>query len=145
MTRAPVNKTSAEFSSKTLEAGRAIRREVLGADYVDRKASTTGTFAKPFADLMTEYCWGAVWGRPGLSRRDRSLLNLGMLCALNRSDELAAHINGALNNGITPEEMREAFMQVGVYCGMPAAMGAFRIARQVFEESGLVFEEKPAP
>jgi 4-carboxymuconolactone decarboxylase len=128
-------------SNKTLETGRAIRREVLGADYVERKAATSWPFAKPYADLVTEYCWGAVWARPGLGRRDRSLLNLGMLAALNRSEELALHIGGALNNGVTPEEIREAFLQVGVYCGAPAGMEAFRIARKVFEERGLVFDE----
>jgi 4-carboxymuconolactone decarboxylase len=128
-------------SNKTLEAGRTIRREVLGADYVDRKATTAWSFAKPYQELLTEYCWGAVWGRPGLSRRDRSLLNIGMLAALNRNDELELHIGGALNNGVTVEEIREAFLQIGVYCGAPVGLAAFKAARKVFEERGLVFEE----
>lgn len=128
--------------TERMEAGRALRREVMGAEHVDRGAATAWPFAKPYADLVTEYCWGAVWSRPGLSRRDRSLLNLGMLAALNRSEELALHIGGALNNGVTPEEIREAFLQVGVYCGAPAGMEAFRAARKVFEARGIVPDEK---
>jgi 4-carboxymuconolactone decarboxylase len=124
-----------------LEVGRAIRREVLGSEYVDRGATAAWPFAQPYLDLVTEYVWGAVWSRPGLSRRDRSLLNLGMLTALNRSQELAVHIGAALNNGVTPEEIREALLQAGVYCGAPAGLEAFRVARQVFEQRGLKLDE----
>ena len=128
--------------SKTLELGRKNRREVLGGDIVDRGAKAAWDFAQPYQELIEEYCWGAVWGRPGLSRRDRSLLNLGMLVALGRSNQLALHIHGALNNGITPEEIREVFMQTGVYCGAPAGQEAFRVAREVFKERGLALDEK---
>jgi 4-carboxymuconolactone decarboxylase len=85
-------------------------------------------------ELVTEYCWGAVWTRPGLVPRDRSLVNLGMLVALNRPDELRVHLRGALNNGVTVAEIQEVILQAGVYCGMPAALDAFRIAGSVIEE-----------
>jgi 4-carboxymuconolactone decarboxylase len=120
-----------------LETGRAIRREVLGGELVDRQATTAWKFAEPYRNFVTEVAWGAIWGRPGLSRRDRSLLCLGMLAAMGKGDELNLHIRGALNNGLTPEELREVFMQVGAYCGAPAGLEAFRRLRQVFEEMGI--------
>jgi 4-carboxymuconolactone decarboxylase len=129
--------------SKTWEQGRKIRREVLGAEQVERGAKAAWAFAEPYQELVEEYCWGAVWGRPGLSRRDRSLLNLGMLVALNRANQLAVHIHGALNNGVTPEEIREVFMQAGIYCGVPAGHEGLRVAREVFKERGIALEEKP--
>ena len=131
------------MSSEDFKVGDAIRREVLGSDYVDRKAATTWSFAKPHQELLTEYIWGAVWSRPGLSRRDRSLLNLGILAASNRSEELAIHMNGALNNGVTPEEIREVCIQIGAYCGGPAGLEALRTARKVFEERGVILAETP--
>lgn len=116
------------------DAGLAIRREVVGADYVDRSLASADDFNLPFQELITEYAWGAVWGRPGLERKTRSMLNLVMLTALNRPHELELHVRGALTNGVTRDEMREIFMHASVYCGVPAALDAFRVARKVFAE-----------
>jgi 4-carboxymuconolactone decarboxylase len=118
------------------DEGLAIRREVLGDAYVDRALAGSDAFGGPMQELVTEYCWGAVWGRPGLDRRTRSLLNLAMLSALDRPHELRVHLRGALNNGCTPEEIREVFLQVAIYCGVPAGVDAFRIAREVLAEDG---------
>jgi 4-carboxymuconolactone decarboxylase len=126
-----------ETSSPKSQAGRQVRREVLGADYVDRRAATAWPFAKPYVELLEEYCWGTIWADPGLSRRDRSLLTLGMLIASHRNDELVVHLGGALNNGLTPEELRAACIQMGVYCGVPAGMEALRALRRVLEERGI--------
>ena len=130
-------------SNKGLEAGRAMRRKVLGGELVDQGAKAAWPFAQPYMDFITEHVWGAVWTRPGLSPRDRSLLNLGMLAAMGRGQELGIHLNGALNNGLTAEEIREIFIQVGAYCGAPLGQEAFRVARKVFEERGLTPEKKP--
>lgn len=118
------------------EAGKKVRREVLGADYVDRRAATAWPFAKPYQELLEEYCWGTIWASPGLSRRDRSLLTLGMLIASHRNEELLVHLGGALNNGLKPEELREACLQMGIYCGVPAGMEALRALRKVLDERG---------
>ena len=124
-----------ELHSKLFEAGLKTRREVVGDAYVE-KALEAGSsdFAKPMQELVTEFCWGAVWNRPGLERKQRSLLNIGMLCALNRGPELGNHIRGAINNGLTPVEIREAILQVSVYVGMPAGLEGFKIAERVIEE-----------
>jgi 4-carboxymuconolactone decarboxylase len=116
------------------DEGLRMRRQVLGDAYVQRSLDNATEFTQPMQELVTEYCWGAVWTRPGLVPRDRSLVNLGMLVALNRPDELKVHIRGALNNGVEPDEIQEALLQAGVYCGMPAALDAFRIAAAVLEE-----------
>jgi 4-carboxymuconolactone decarboxylase len=116
------------------DKGLAARKDVLGAEYVERAFKSADDFSLPFQEFVTEYCWGAIWTREGLSRKTRSMLNLGMLSALNRSHELKLHIRGALNNGVTREELREVLLQVAVYCGVPAAVEAFRIAREVFAE-----------
>lgn len=116
------------------EKGLAIRREVLGEDYVDSTLSGTDEFAWPLQEFVTKYCWGEVWGRPGLDRKTRSLLNLGMLTALNRPHEFRIHVRGAIRNGVTKSEIREVLLQAAVYCGVPAAMEGFKLARQVFEE-----------
>jgi 4-carboxymuconolactone decarboxylase len=116
------------------EEGLAMRRQVLGDEYVQQSLDAATDFTRPMQELVTDYCWGAVWSRPGLPPRDRSLLNLGMLVALNRPDELRVHLRGALTNGVTVAEIREVIMQAGVYCGMPAALDAFRIAGAVIEE-----------
>jgi 4-carboxymuconolactone decarboxylase len=118
------------------EKGLGIRREVLGADYVNNSINTADDFNRPFQELVTEYCWGAVWGRPGLPRKTRSMLNLAMLVALNRPHELKLHLRGALTNGVTKEEIQEVLMQTAIYCGVPAAVDAFRTAREVFKEAG---------
>lgn len=116
------------------DKGREIRTAVLGEAYVQEAADGPDDFTGPFQDLVTEYCWGAVWGREGLSRKTRSMLNLAMLAALNRPTELRTHVRGALTNGVTPEEIREIFMQVAVYAGVPAAVEAFRTARAAFDD-----------
>ncbi|ANI41720.1 carboxymuconolactone decarboxylase family protein [Mycolicibacterium vaccae] len=118
----------------TYEKGREIRTAVLGKEYVQRAAANADEFSQPLQDLVTEYCWGAVWGREGLSLKTRSMLNLAMLAALNRPQELATHIRGALSNGVTPDEIREIFLQVGVYAGIPAAVDSFRVAKAAFAE-----------
>ncbi|MBK6469634.1 MAG: carboxymuconolactone decarboxylase family protein [Betaproteobacteria bacterium] len=117
--------------------GLQTRRDVLGADYVDAAIAGADDFNRPLQELVTQYCWGDVWNRPGLDRRTRSLLNLAMLTALNRPHELKLHIKGALNNGVTKDEMREVFLQALVYCGAPAAVDSFRTAREVFKELGV--------
>ena len=115
------------------DKGREIRTAVLGEAYVQKAAGSADDFTGPFQDLVTEYCWGAVWGREGLPRKTRSMLNLAMLAVLNRPDELGTHVRGALTNGVTREEIREIFMQVAVYAGVPAAVEAFRTARAAFD------------
>lgn len=122
------------MDERTYETGWAIRSAVLGADYVANAAAQADDFSAPLQDLVTEYCWGAVWGRDGLSRQTRSMLNLAMLAVLNRPHELRTHVRGALTNGVTREEIREVFLQVGVYAGIPAAVDGFRLAREVFTE-----------
>jgi 4-carboxymuconolactone decarboxylase len=120
--RNKIHAAKVDEAHRTLfEEGLAIRRSVAGDSYVDASlASHTSTFSKPLQELVTEVGWGWIWSRPGLSRKQRSLLNLGMLCALNRSTELGVHIRGALRNGLSEEEIREALLQVGVYVGLPA-------------------------
>ena len=116
------------------EDGLAVRRDVLGAEHVERAMATADDFNRPFQEFITEYAWGAVWARPGLSRKTRSLLNLAMLTALNRPHELELHVRGALRNGVSREEIREVFLQAAIYAGVPAANESFRIARKVFAE-----------
>ena len=119
------------------EAGLKNRREVLGAEYVDKSIASADDFNMPMQELVTEYCWCEVWGRPGLTRQQRSMLNLGMLVALGRSHELRLHIRGAINNGLTKDDIREVFLQTAIYCGVPAAIDAIRNAREVFKEMGI--------
>jgi 4-carboxymuconolactone decarboxylase len=119
------------------ERGLATRRAVLGDAYVDNSLNSATDFNWPLQQLTTEYCWDEIWNRPGLDRRSRSILNLGMIAALNRPHELKIHIRGALNNGITKEELREIFLQISVYCGMPAGIDSFRLAKEVFKEMGI--------
>jgi len=118
----------------TYDKGLAIRKAVLGEDYVNTALKNADDFNKPFQDLLTEYCWGACWGREGLPRKTRSMLNLAMIAILNRPHELRAHLRGALTNGVTRDEIREIFMQVMIYAGAPAAVDAFRTAREVFAD-----------
>jgi len=125
------------MSKAMFEAGLKNRREVLGAEYVDKSIASADDFNLPLQELVTEYAWGAVWGREGLERKQRSILNLGMLVALNRPHELKLHIRGAITNGVTKDEMREIFLQTAIYCGVPAAIDAFRTAREVFKELGI--------
>ena len=123
------------MTTETYDKGLEIRRAVLGAEYVDKAINSADDFNQPMQELVTEYCWGSVWGRPGLPRRTRSLLNLAMLSALNRPHELKLHLRGALTNGVTQNEIREVFLQVAIYCGVPSAIDAFRTAREVFAEN----------
>ena len=122
------------MDQRTFDKGREVRTAVLGEAYVQASMQNADEFSRPLQDLVTEYCWGAVWGRDGLSLKTRSMLNLAMIAILNRPHELRTHLRGALNNGVTREEIREVFLQVGVYAGMPAALDSFRAAREVFAE-----------
>lgn len=115
------------------DKGMAVRRDVLGAEHVDRAMAAADAFNAPMQELVTEYCWGAVWGREGLPRKTRSMLNLAMLTALNREHEFKLHVRGALRNGVTREEISEILLQAAIYCGVPAAISAFRQAREVFD------------
>ena len=119
------------------DAGLKTRREVLGAQYVDKAMAATDDFSKPFVELLNTYCWNDIWNRPGLDRKTRSMLNLAMLSALGKEHELKLHLNGALNNGLSKEQIREVLLQVAIYCGVPAAVVAFRCAREVFKERGV--------
>ena len=119
------------------EQGLKTRREVLGAEHVDAAIQSADDFNRPMQELVTEYCWGEVWNRPGLDRRTRSLLNLALLTALNRPHELKLHVKGAIRNGVTKDEIREVFLHTAIYCGVPAAIDSFRNAREVFNDMGL--------
>ena len=116
------------------ERGLRIRSDVLGEQYVNRALADADEFTRPLQDLVTEYCWGAVWGREELPRKTRSMLNLAMIAVLNRPNELRMHITAALTNRVTREEIREVFLQVAIYAGVPAAVDSFRIAREAFAE-----------
>ena len=116
------------------EAGLSVRRPVLGAEYVDRSMANRTAFNAEFMDLMTRYCWGEVWTRPGLPRHTRSLLTIVMTLALNRMDEFRLHVRAARNNGVSRDEIKEALMQAAIYCGVPAGVSAFRVAGEVFAE-----------
>jgi 4-carboxymuconolactone decarboxylase len=125
------------MADELFEKGLKIRREVLGAEYVDASIRNADDFTRPLQELITKYCWGEVWSRPGLDRRTRSFVNLAMITALNRPAELKLHVRGALNNGLTRDEIREVLLQTAIYCGVPAALDAFRVAREVFKEMGV--------
>jgi 4-carboxymuconolactone decarboxylase len=116
------------------EAGMKVRRAVLGDAHVERTLEKRNEFNEPFQDLITRYAWGEVWSRPGLPRQTRSLITVAMLVALNREDELRMHLHAALKNGVSQEEIRETLLQTAIYCGVPAANSAFRIAQEVFAE-----------
>jgi 4-carboxymuconolactone decarboxylase len=121
------------MSNERFEAGLQVRRAVLGADYVDNAINNADDFSMDLQKLVTEYCWGEVWTRPGLSRKTRSMINLAMLTALNRPHEIKMHVKGALNNGLTKDEIKEIFLQTAIYVGVPAAVDSFRIAQEVFK------------
>jgi 4-carboxymuconolactone decarboxylase len=125
-----------QMSSEVFERGLEIRKKVLGAEFVDASFRSADEFNRPMQELVTEYCWGAVWGRDQLPHKTRSMLNLAMIATLNRPHELKMHIRGALVNGVTKDEIREIFMQVAIYAGVPAGVDAFRIAREVFDAEG---------
>jgi len=117
---------------KLFEQGLKLRKQVLGAAYVERQFRDADAFSMPMQMLATKSAWGMVWARPGLPRRTRSMLNIAMLVALGRSDELELHLDGALRNGVTKAEIAEILLQSAIYCGYPAALGGFRTAREYF-------------
>ena len=125
------------MASEKYNKGLAVRREVLGAEYVDRALADADDFSRPMQELVTEYCWGEIWTQPELPRKTRSLINIGMISALNRPHELKLHVRGALRNGCTKEEIRSVLMQVAIYCGVPAAIDGRRVAREVLKEEGI--------
>lgn len=124
------------FTEK-FKRGLETRKEVLGEEYVNASVDKATDYNFPMQQLVTEYCWDEIWNRPGLDRKYRSILNLGMISALGRSHELKLHVRGAINNGFTKEELREVFLQVAIYCGVPAAIDSFRTAQEVFDEMGI--------
>ena len=122
------------MSSELFEKGLKVRREVLGAEHVDASMSQADDFSRPLQELVTEYCWGNVWSRPGLDRKTRSLINVAMLTALNRPHEVKLHLRGALNNGCSKNDIMEVLLQTAIYCGVPAAMDSLRVAKEFFQE-----------
>jgi len=122
------------MSKEIFERGLAIRKDVLGKEFVEKSFASADEFNLPMQELTTEYCWGWVWGREELPRKTRSMLNLAMIAALNRPHELKMHIKGALKNGVSKTEIREIFLQVAIYAGIPAGVDSFRIAREAFAE-----------
>jgi 4-carboxymuconolactone decarboxylase len=126
--------TLPEFQGEQFEKGLKVRKEVLGESYVDASLASADELTAPLQKLVTEWCWGEVWSRPGLERKTRSFLNLAMLTALNRPHEVKIHVRGALNNGVTEQEIVEVILQAAIYCGVPAAMDSMRIASEVIRQ-----------
>ena len=122
------------MNKEYFDRGMKIRKEVLGAEYVEKSFAAADDFNRPIQELVTEYCWGAVWGRDELPKKTRSMLNLAMISVLNRPHELKIHVKGAIKNGCTKDEIREVLLQVAIYGGVPAAVDSFRIAREAFKE-----------
>lgn len=120
---------------KLMEDGLAVRRAVLGDEYVDRAMKNADAFNKPFQEIVSEYCWGLCWTDETLSRRERSILNLGMIAALGKMHEFELHLRGAVRNGLTEEEIRAVLIQIAVYCGIPVGVDCFRVAKQVMAEA----------
>jgi 4-carboxymuconolactone decarboxylase len=118
------------------EHGMKVRREVLGDEHVDRAVANTTPFTEPFQDFITRYAWGEIWSRPGLDRKTRSCITLAALVALRAENEIAMHVRAALRNGLTPEEIGEVILHTAIYAGLPAANGAFAIAKEVLEREG---------
>ena len=122
------------MNKELFERGLAIRKSVLGAEYVEKSIASADDFNRPLQELATEYCWGWCWGREGLDKKTRSIINLAMISALNRPHELKLHVKGALANGLSRDEIREVLLQVAVYCGIPAGVDSFRVAKEAFAE-----------
>lgn len=129
------------MNKELFEKGLGIRKSVLGAEHVERSLNDADEFTMPLQELVTEYCWGEVWGRDDLPRKTRSLINLAALSALNRPNELALHVRGAVNNGCTMEEIRAVILQMAIYSGVPAALDSTKAARAVLRELGLLKEQ----
>ena len=125
------------MDKETYERGLEIRKSVLGKEFVEKSIASADDFNRPLQELVTEYCWGAVWGREGLDKKTRSIINLAMISALNRPHELTLHVRGALRNGVSKEEIRAVLLQVAIYCGVPAAIDSFRVATAVLKEEGV--------
>jgi 4-carboxymuconolactone decarboxylase len=125
-----------ETIEELFERGLEVRRKVLGAEYVDNSLKSANDFMQAFQNITTEWCWGYAWTRPGLDRKTRSLINLAMLTALNRAPEIKLHVRGALNNGVTVDEIKEVLIHATVYCGIPAGLDAFTAANEVLKELG---------
>ena len=121
------------MNKELYEQGQKVRREVLGDQYVDDAGKNTNDFNRPFQELITEYVWGTLWSRPGLDRRTRALINIGMLTALGRTEEIKIYLRAAPNLGVSQEDVREVLMQTAIYCGVPAALDSFRVAQDIFE------------
>ncbi len=122
------------MNDELFERGLKVRKSVLGAEFVDKAIAAADDFNMPLQRLVTEYCWGACWGRDGLPKKTRSLLNIAMISSLNRNHELKLHVKGAIRNGCTREEIREVLLQVAIYCGVPAAVDSFRVAKEALAE-----------
>lgn len=129
-----MTRSYAPRDQQLFDDGLAVRREVLGSAYVDASLANASDFNIDMQELVTQYCWGDIWNRPGLDRRTRSFLNLAFMTALNRPHELKLHVRGAVNNGLTRDEIKEVFLQAAIYCGVPAAIDSFRVASEVFLE-----------
>ena len=123
-----------EFDNPRFQQGLAVRREVLGAEYVDKSVQNVDDFMVPMQKMTTEWCWGETWTRVVLDRRTRSMLNIAMLTALNRPNEIRLHVRGALNNGLSVQEIQEVLVHTCIYCGVPAALDAFKIAKEVIDQ-----------
>lgn len=122
------------MDKELFDKGLAVRKEVLGAEYVDKALQSADDFNRDFQELVSEYCWGVCWGSDTLSRPERSILNLGMLAALGRMHEFELHFRGALKNGLSRDQLKDVLTQIAVYCGIPAGVECFRIARRVLDE-----------
>jgi 4-carboxymuconolactone decarboxylase len=133
------------LSNELYAKGLEIRTQVLGEEYVRKALNNVNDFNRPLQELVTEYCWGKIWGREGLERKQRSMINLAMISVLNRPHELKAHVRGAITNGVTPAEIAEVLLQVAIYGGVPAAVDSFRIANEVLSELGLTEKPRAAP
>jgi 4-carboxymuconolactone decarboxylase len=119
------------------DLGLGIRREIFGAELADKTWAAADDFNRPFEELVNQYCFGEIWARPGLDRKTRSIITLSMLTGLNRPNQIRAHVKGAIANGLSKEEIQELFLQAAIYCGVPAAVDCFRIAKELFQEMGI--------
>jgi 4-carboxymuconolactone decarboxylase len=127
-----------ETMSNVFDRGLKLRRDVLGADYVDASIKSANDFMMAFQHITTTWCWGYAWGRPGLDKKTRSMLNLAMLTALGKTPEIKLHVRGAINNGVSVDDIKEVLLHATVYCGIPAGLDAFKAANEVLKEMGKV-------
>ena len=125
------------MEKQMFEKGLSIRRDIFGEELADKAWAAADDFNRPFEELVNQYCFGEIWARPGLDRKTRSIVTLSMLTGLNRPNQIRAHVKGAITNGVSKEELQELFLQAAIYCGVPAAVESFRIAREVFKEMGI--------